>query len=249
MNALGNAVKFTDEGRVTLGARVIGEMNGQAHLEIRVQDTGMGIRKDELAHVFERFQQATNREVRHGGTGLGLAIVKELCVLHGGDAMVESRLGEGSTFRFTFAVERSTGPASVSEEPNETNWAGKRILVAEDNPVNRFFIDSLLRMWNVDVHCVENGREALDAMVSSPFDLVFMDIQMPEMDGLEATRQYRLWENETPRLRMPIVALSAFAFDHDRKEALASGMDAHVSKPFTREELKAVCHRFMVSVL
>ena len=104
-------------------------------------------------------------------------------------------------------------------------------------------------MWNVNVQCVENGREALDAMVSSPFDLVFMDIQMPEMDGLEATRQYRLWEDKAPRLRMPIVALSAFAFDHDRREALASGMDAHVSKPFTREELKAVCNRFMVSVL
>lgn len=249
INALGNAVKFTDVGRITLGAKVTGEMNGQAQLEILVQDTGVGIRKGDLDHVFDRFQQATNREVRHGGTGLGLAIVKELCVLHGGDAQVESRLGEGSTFRFTFAVERGMGASSVSGEPKDTHWAGKRVLVAEDNPVNRFFIESLLRMWDVDVHCVENGREALEAMVASPFDLVFMDIQMPEMDGLAATRQYRVWENEAPRSRMPIVALSAFAFDHDRKEALASGMDAHVSKPFTREELKAVCNRFMVSVL
>ncbi|MBK12815.1 MAG: hypothetical protein CL849_04730 [Crocinitomicaceae bacterium] len=249
MNALGNAVKFTDKGRITLGAMVTGEINGQAHLEIVVKDTGVGIRKDELAHVFERFHQATNREVRHGGTGLGLAIVKELCMLHGGDATVESRLGEGSVFRFTFAVEQGTRSSTVSGRLDDTDWAGKRVLVAEDNPVNRFFIDSLLRMWNVNVQCVENGREALDAMVSSPFDLVFMDIQMPEMDGLEATRQYRLWEDKAPRLRMPIVALSAFAFDHDRREALASGMDAHVSKPFTREELKAVCNRFMVSVL
>ena len=249
MNALGNAVKFTDEGRITIGAKVIGPISGQAHLEVVVQDTGLGIQKGELAHVFERFQQATNREVRHGGTGLGLAIVKELCVLHGGDATVESRLGEGSIFRFMFAIDRGTEASSDSGKTGESNWAGRRVLVAEDNPVNRFVIDALLRMWDVEVHCVENGREALDAMISGPFDLVFMDIQMPEMDGLEATRQYRRWEFESSRSRMPIVALSAFAFDHDRKEALVAGMDAHVSKPFTREELKAVCDRFMAIVL
>jgi len=121
--------------------------------------------------------------------------------------------------------------------------------VVEDNDVNRFLIRSLLGKWKADVTCVENGVEALQAMTESRFDLVFMDIQMPEMDGLEATRRFRKLEQDEQREPTPIVALSAFAFDHDKEAAREAGVDMHMSKPFSREELQAMCLRFISSDL
>ena len=249
INSLGNAVKFTDSG--TIGVTLSLEAEGQTghRLVLEVTDSGLGIDEKDLGVVFERFSQATNREVRHGGTGLGLAIVKELCLLHGGEATVTSTLGQGSTFRFTLAV---APVIHASVEPVKLESAlleGRQILVVEDNDVNRFLIRSLLGKWKADVTCVENGVEALQAMTESRFDLVFMDIQMPEMDGLEATRRFRKLEQDEQREPTPIVALSAFAFDHDKEAAREAGVDMHMSKPFSREELQAICLRFISSDL
>jgi len=244
MNAMGNAAKFTEEGSVTLSARIVTRNQDRHQLMLEVRDTGVGIPEAEVPAVFDRFRQASNREIRHGGSGLGLAIAKELCLLHGGDATVESQLGKGSAFRFTFDVlcfeDEGTGP----EDAPENAFPGMRVLVAEDNEVNRFFIETLLRSWDVEVTMVGTGRQALDAMAGGGFDLVLMDIQMPEMDGLEATRLYRAREDEIgSEQHLPIMALSAFAFDHDREAALEAGMDGHVSKPFARADIQKVLAR------
>ena len=244
MNAMGNAAKFTDEGRVTLSARILSGENGRHQLALEVQDTGIGIAEEDVPAVFDRFSQASNRQIRHGGSGLGLAIAKELCILHGGDATVLSQRNSGSTFRFTFDVLKHQADLVGHDEPMENTFPGMRVLVAEDNEVNRFFIETLLRSWAVEVTSVETGRQALDAMVGQMFDLVLMDIQMPEMDGLQATRAYRDTEAYGDgSSRLPIIALSAFAFDHDREAAFEAGMDGHVSKPFARADIQEVLAR------
>ena len=249
INSLGNAVKFTDSGTIGLSLSI--EEKGQTghRLVLEVTDSGLGIDQEDLGAVFERFSQATNREVRHGGTGLGLAIVKELCLLHGGEATGTSTLGQGSSFRFTLAMAPVVHASAEPVKLESAMLEGRQILVVEDNDVNRFLIQSLLGKWKADVTCVENGVEALKALTGSRFDLVFMDIQMPEMDGLEATRRFRKLEQEEKRGRTPIVALSAFAFDHDKEAAKEAGVDMHMSKPFSREELQAMCLRFISSDL
>ena len=243
MNALGNAAKFTEEGSITLSACVVTRDQDRHRLTVEVRDTGIGITADDVSTVFDRFRQASNREVRHGGSGLGLAIAKELCLIHGGDVAVESQLGKGSVFRFTFDVLRHEGEDSGLKAPLESGFPGMQVLVAEDNEVNRFFIETLLRSWDVKVTMVETGQQALDAMVDGEFDLVLMDIQMPVMDGLEATRLFRARERQKAMGHLPIVALSAFAFDHDREAALQAGMDGHVSKPFARADILEVLAR------
>ena len=203
-----------------------------------------------MGAVFDRFRQASNREVDHGGSGLGLAIAKELCLIHGGDATVQSQLGTGSAFRFTFSVLNIKNAGPVLESPEERGFPGMRVLVAEDNEVNRFFIETLLTSWDVEVTVAETGQQALDAMADGDFDLVLMDIQMPEMDGLEATRLHRTREMESGLARhLPIIALSAFAFDHDREAALEAGMDGHVSKPFARADILEVLARYFTADL
>ncbi|MGB0511596.1 MAG: ATP-binding protein, partial [Flavobacteriales bacterium] len=224
MNAMGNAAKFTGEGRIALSAR-IETLNPDGHqLVVDVRDTGIGIAEADVDVVFDRFRQASNREVDHGGSGLGLAIAKELCLIHGGSATVQSQLGTGSAFRFTFAVLSTDDAAPGPESPQKTGFPGMRVLVAEDNEVNRFFIETLLTSWDVEVTMAETGQQALEAMTDGNFDLVLMDIQMPVMDGLEATRQHRSREMASGSAQhLPIIALSAFAFDHDRETALEAG--------------------------
>jgi len=249
INSLGNAVKFTDSGTIGLTLSLEGGGPMEPRLVLEVADSGLGIDQKDIEVVFERFSQASNREVRHGGTGLGLAIVKELCALHGGEATVSSTLGKGSTFRFTLAMEPVLDETDAPVTTETALLEGHRILVVEDNDVNRFLIRTLLGKWKADVTCVENGQEALNLMTENRFDLVFMDIQMPVMDGLEATRRFRKLEQEENREPTPIVALSAFAFDHDKEAAHQAGVNLHMSKPFSREELQAMCLRFISSDL
>jgi len=244
MNAMGNAAKFTEAGRIALSARIETLKPDRHQLVVDVRDTGIGIAEADVGAVFDRFRQASNREVGHGGSGLGLAIARELCLIHGGDATVQSQLGTGSAFRFTFTVLSIENVGSGPVDVQESGFPGMRVLVAEDNEVNRFFIETLLTSWDVEVAMVETGQQALNAMADGDFDLVLMDIQMPEMDGLEATRQHRAREVESgAALHLPIIALSAFAFDHDRKAALEAGMDGHVSKPFSRADIVEVLAR------
>ena len=247
---MGNAAKFTEAGRIALSAR-IETLNPDRHqLVVDIRDTGIGIAEADVGAVFDRFRQASNREVGHGGSGLGLAIARELCLIHGGDATVQSQLGTGSAFRFTFTVLSIENAGSGPVDIQESGFPGMRVLVAEDNEVNRFFIETLLTSWDVEVAMVETGQQALNAMADGDFDLVLMDIQMPEMDGLEATRQHRAREVESgAALHLPIIALSAFAFDHDRKAALEAGMDGHVSKPFSRADIVEVLARHFTADL
>lgn len=246
LNAVGNALKFTEEGGLTVTVDWKEGVGEQAPmLELVVQDSGVGIPEDELPRIFERFGQASNRTVQQGGTGLGLAIVQELCEAHGGSASVASELGSGSTFTFRFEAELSHAITEERRERTEQSWSGKRVLVVEDNEVNLFFIRTLLEKWDMTVTSAGNGEEAMDCIRAQTLDLVLMDIQMPVCDGLEATRRLREWERKEGKSELPVVALSAFAFDHHRESALRVGMNAYLTKPFDLEDLTVICQRFL----
>jgi CheY-like chemotaxis protein len=210
---------------------------------VQVKDSGVGIEASDVEHIFGRFKQASNRKVEHGGTGLGLAIVKELCQLHGGDVSVESTLGKGSTFLFHFAARKVA--IEVNKAHQEiADLRGVRILVAEDNALNLFFIQTLLKRWGCNVTFVSDGNEAIEEWRSRPFDVILMDIQMPNCNGLEAAALIRSEEKKNDKAHLPIVALSAFAFDHDKKEALGVGMNDYLIKPYTEVQLMNVLRKY-----
>jgi PAS domain S-box-containing protein len=241
VNLLGNAVKFTRSGLVKVRAR--SESRGDALcLYFSVTDTGIGIPAAEQAAIFEPFRQADNSIVRsYGGTGLGLSICNRLVGLMGGQIGVESEYGAGSTFWFTVRMEHAQAADAdeLDSGPDErTAPAGRplRILLAEDNGVNRMVVERLLAKHGHSVHAVENGRDAVAAAAGETYDVILMDVQMPVMDGLEATAAIRHMQSSTAS-RVPIIALTAHAMQGDRERFLASGMDAHVSKPIRIQEL------------
>ena len=249
LNLLSNAVKFTASGRVRLsasrsGAGVGGDgAEGQVALRFEVEDTGVGIPEDKLAAVFDRFTQASSDTTRkYGGTGLGLAIVKELTERQAGSVSVESTEGEGTRFAVTipFAVADAAPGAVLTEE--EADLSGARILLVEDNPLNQFVARRMLEGWGAAVEISENGREGVEAVEAAheagqPFDLVLMDVQMPEMDGFEATRRIR--ERHTSDA-LPILALTASALVEQRDQMDAVGMDGLVLKPFKPTHLRRI---------
>lgn len=243
MNLLSNAVKFTSTGAVRVRCEGLGQ-DGAAGLAISVDDTGMGIAAEQLPHLFEKFTQADATTTRrYGGAGLGLAISRELAGLMDGTITVRSQEGRGSSFRLELPLRR-TAPAPVQTEAPEASvetevGAAVRILAAEDNPTNQRVLRAVLETFGVDLTLVENGREAVEAWTANPFDIVLMDIQMPEMDGVAATRAIRQAEAASGRPRTPIVALSANAMTHQVSEYLAAGMDAHVAKPIEMARLQA----------
>ena len=227
-NLVSNAVKFTSAGqvRIAVGATPRG-------LVLAVSDTGPGVPADRLPLLFDKFVQAdASTTRRHGGSGLGLAICKELARLMGGDVEARSIVGEGSTFTLRLPVERAAAPAPTAPEiaaPAEERPL--KVLAADDNEMNRLVLTTLLGQLGMQVTCVEDGAEAVAAVIGGDWDLVLMDVQMPNLDGLAATRLIRAEERETRRPRLPIIALTANAMDHHRAEYLASGMDAVVAKP------------------
>ena len=240
-NLLSNAVKFTEAGEVELIAEVEGD-----GLRLAVRDTGPGLGPEDQQRLFQRFSQidaSTTR--RHGGSGLGLAIAHELCALMGGRLRVESVAGAGATFIAEVPL-RPLGPAP--ERPadpavsTDARPAGPRlrILAAEDNPVNRKVLLALLTPLDVETTVVENGAEVVDAWAGGDFDVILMDVRMPVMDGLAATRAIRAREDATGRPRTPIIGLSADAMAHQVEELLAAGMDDHVPKPIEVARLYAV---------
>jgi two-component system sensor histidine kinase/response regulator len=237
LNLLSNAVKFTERGEVV--ARLI-KRNASAETELalrfEVQDTGIGIPPEKQQQIFEPFRQADGSTTRkYGGTGLGLAISKKLVELMGGRMGVVSQVGEGSTFWFEVSLPACDAPAHVRLEQQlraaeQTPLTGLRVLVAEDNFVNQKVIRRTLEKWGVEVQIANNGREALEWLSREPFHLVLMDCQMPEMDGYEATRRIRAYEQ--PRgLHMPVIALTANALSGDREKCLECGMDDYLTKP------------------
>jgi two-component system, sensor histidine kinase len=230
-NLISNALKFTDHGEVRVTARRSADM-----LEISVRDTGVGISPEGMAKLFGKFEQEDSSTTRRfGGTGLGLAICRELAQLMGGEMSVESEPGKGSRFILRAPLERvgdEKPPADYAPPPpNERQALGLRVLAAEDNAVNQLVLKTLLHQLGVEPVVVDCGAAALEAWEREHWDVVLMDIQMPDMDGMTVTARIRQRERETGRARVPIVALTANAMAHHIEQYLAAGMDTHVSKP------------------
>lgn len=249
-NLIGNAVKYTEKGRIDITVKKVGELNNKRiTLEFTVKDTGIGIAADKRNVLFKSFSQVDSSDTRkYGGTGLGLAIAKQLVERMDGHIGVESRDGEGSCFFFTCMLEM----VGVDEESTETSvekqveyQQGKvlRTLLVEDNEISREFIEVIARKKGWEVTVAENGKEAVAAVVQMSFDVILMDIQMPIMDGYEATRIIRQIEMLTNR-RTPIIAMTAYALKGDEEKCLEAGMDAYLSKPVDVHELYATVERW-----
>ena len=251
INLAGNAIKFTDQGSVTLTAASYPEAEpkpGEAVLMFTVTDTGIGLSPEDRARLFQPFSQADNTITRRfGGTGLGLALSRELVLLMGGRIWCESEPGQGSAFSFTCrlkpdAEKHQDAPrAGLNRAAAAECLRGLRILVAEDNDLNQLLIRELLRKLDLTATLAENGRQALELLERETFDLVLMDVQMPEMDGLTATRLIR--ERETMK-DLVIVAMTARAMTGDREEALRAGMNDYLTKPLNAKELVACLLRW-----
>lgn len=239
VNLVGNAIKFTEHGGVELSVRGKTGAGGKASLCFSVRDTGIGISEDRQQGIFVSFEQADGSLTReYGGTGLGLTIANSLVRLLGGSGIsVKSEPGQGSTFSFTLAMNVSA-PAPVQQhaaiDARENSFGHVRVLAAEDNPFNRGLLVKMLGSLNVgEIRMVENGQDAVDALAAGQvFDIVLMDIQMPIMDGLEATRQIRAMG-----LSVPIIALTAHALEPDQRKSLESGMNGHLAKPYRLQDL------------
>jgi signal transduction histidine kinase/ActR/RegA family two-component response regulator len=232
-NLLANAVKFTTEGRVDALFDVVSQTG---MLKLTVVDTGIGIPADKLPQLFEKFTQADNSATRRfGGTGLGLAICRELTSMMGGEIEVATVEGRGSTFTVLLPLERgvaAAAPEAVIEEPVGGGEEGVlRVLAAEDNPTNQQVLAAVMGSLGIAVEIVADGKAAVEAWDAGAYDLILMDIQMPVMDGLEAARTIRETERALQRPRIPIIALTANALNHQVQDYLAAGMDDHVAKP------------------
>ena len=251
-NLVGNAIKFTEQGGICVAVKTQAQRAEQVTLLFSVADTGVGVASDKLASIFDAFVQAdTSVTRRFGGTGLGLTISARLVAMMGGRIWVESTLGQGSTFYFTAVFELASALPGDQTPPPESGAsvtmpaansdAGAatphlRILLAEDNAVNQKLAVRLLTKQGYAVTVANNGREALDALAQADYDVVLMDVQMPEMDGLEAVRQIRQREHGQPH-HLPVIAMTAHAMQGDRERCLEAGMDDYVSKPIKVDEL------------
>jgi len=251
-NLVSNAIKFTPEGHVAVTVDGLGQ-DGRDGLRLVVVDTGPGIAADKLPLLFQKFSQADGSNTRrYGGTGLGLAICRELAQLMRGKIEVESTEGEGSIFTVTLPAPRlaaSAGGEAPTEGMSDFDDARPlRVLAAEDIPTNQLVLKTIMQSFGVEITMVDNGRQAVEAWLSEPFDLVLMDIQMPEMDGIAATRAIRAAEAEARRAPTPIIAVSANAMAHQVREYLAAGMDGHVAKPIELAKLHAAIEAALAKV-
>ncbi len=239
-NLLSNAVKFTASGSIVLAVTSTPKPNGRCGLELEVKDTGIGISSDALERLFRPFTQADSSTTRRfGGTGLGLAICARLLECMGGSISVTSVIGQGTTFRVQLDVSRPSPeeakPAELPEGPTAHEFDGLRVLLAEDNLVNQTIGAKLLRHFGCEVAVASNGAEAVERASAATFDLVLMDVQMPVLDGLEAAK--RILELDSPTTPR-IVALTANAFESDRRACLDAGMHDFLTKPLRVNELK-----------
>lgn len=241
MNLVGNAVKFTAQGHITVAVEQVAGFQPQ-RFRFSVADTGAGIPPDKLALIFEPFTQADSSNTReYGGTGLGLAIVARLVKEMGGEITVASEVGKGSTFVFTVHLEAASSHHEPVSSPDAKEYPRLerqlRLLVADDVAVNRMLIRAMLRHLPYVIDEVESGSQAIEKVIASRYDAVLMDMQMPAQDGYEATCAIRKWEREQGKNHVPIIALTASALDTDVERARKAGCDAHLSKPFRREDL------------
>ncbi|TNE54691.1 MAG: PAS domain S-box protein [Bacteroidetes bacterium] len=236
-NLMGNAIKFTMEGSVSLNCQLIASNLESDSLRFEVIDTGVGIPKEKLDQIFDEFSQAHNSsDTVFGGTGLGLAISKSLTELFGGSLLVISREKEGSTFYFEISLTRCS-PLEQTEESisdfSECSFPNARILVVDDNELNRFLCQTILDQWDCNSHFATNGEEAIEMLKKEDFDLVLMDIQMPVLNGIDATKYIRQELNK----ETIIIALTANTFESDLKLYSEAGMNGTLSKPFKQHDL------------
>lgn len=240
-NLVSNALKFTEKGSVKILVQSLGEENEYIDIVFKVIDTGIGIEKDRIDTIFESFAQASRETKRlYGGTGLGLTISKQLVELQNGELKVESEIGKGSAFsaqlRFKIADSKENAdPGIVNKE--EIDLTGLKLLIAEDNILNQKVMESFLKRWDVEVVMVADGEEAINALKKSRFDMILMDLEMPNVDGYEAASRIRTMDDPTKR-NIPIIALTAAALNEVREQVYAVGMNDYVTKPFNPIELK-----------
>lgn len=240
-NLLDNAVKFTERGTIELRVTAATLAARQAVLRFAVQDTGIGLDPERRGEIFDAFAQAdTSDSRRHGGTGLGLAICSRLVRLMGGEIWVESTPGRGSVFEFTALLQLHCGEPPVSKPPG---GRAPRILLVEDNPVNQRAVEHLLLEMGLRAELATDGCQAVERLAGDEFDLVLMDVQMPHLDGLEATRTIRRREGRDRHV--PIVALTACAMPGDRQRCLQAGMDGYLSKPLDQDQFARTLAAFL----
>jgi CheY-like chemotaxis protein len=243
VNLLGNAVKFTETGEVSLTITACDAPGDWRRISFLVRDTGPGIAPEHQQRIFESFSQVdASISRKFGGTGLGLAISRSLAEQMGGQLRVDSQVGHGAVFSFSILAETAELPRAkapvIAPKVLMTDLPTLKVMVADDNPVNRRVAVGLLKRLGYQADSAASGKELLDRLQTIDYDVIFMDVQMPEMDGLEATRIIR---EELPTARQPkIVAMTAAAFPEDRARCLNAGMDDYVSKPIGMEELAAV---------
>ncbi|MDR3294203.1 MAG: response regulator [Clostridiales Family XIII bacterium] len=241
-NLLSNAVKFTPlHGHISLKALLLQEKDGLCSIQIEVSDTGIGISEEQQSRLFSSFEQADSSTSRKfGGTGLGLAISKRIVEMMGGKIWINSEISKGSTFAFTIQTERAQ-EETADEAPGPDSapadcFAGRRVILAEDVELNREVVLALLEPTELAIDCAENGLEAVRLFSGAPdrYDMIFMDVQMPDMDGYSATRHIRALDIPKAK-QIPIIAMTANVFPEDIEMCLASGMDGHVGKPLDLE--------------
>ncbi len=254
VNLIGNAIKFTDYGSVHLHIKLVELKNGTGLLLFEVRDTGIGLTQNQTKEIFDTFAQADSSTTRkYGGTGLGLTISRQLVEKMGGNIEVASKLNVGSNFRFTIRLEVPTDQETAltehlqqQEEPETDVFLYDcRVLVAEDNPTNQIVTEGMLELFGCEIDLVVNGRQAVEAVKTNNYDLIFMDCQMPELDGYGATDEIRKFEQLTDASPTPIIALTAHAMSGDRERCFTAGMDGYLSKPLSQYELQATMSKWL----
>ncbi len=243
INLIGNAVKFTETGSISVSARIESETRDNLMVYFEVKDTGIGISSEDTTRVFNIFEQADSSTTRkYGGTGLGLSIVKRISNLMGGHAGVKSVLGVGSTFWFTACLKKveirpnilRQDEGTPTEEILQKYHKDKKILIVDDEPINRYVVVEALNLIGLRVDTAQNGKEAVQMCKMSKYHLILMDMQMPILDGLDATSEIRKLPNYQDT---PIIAVTANVFSEDREKCMASGMSDYMMKPFRTESL------------
>jgi PAS domain S-box-containing protein len=244
MNLLGNAIKFTNNGTVHLNIELLKETETNFEIRFEVSDTGIGIPEDKLSYIFESFTQAkTDISRKYGGTGLGLAITKKLLKLYSSEISVESIEGKGTTFSFSVNFDKVSSNALVAmASQDNASFIGKTILVVDDNEINILIAKRILSKMGFVVEFANNGHEAIQKVVDAQYDLIFMDIKMPGIDGYETTNIIRELDGDYFKT-VPIIALTASTLQDEHVKFKASGMNGHVLKPFKPEEIKAAIYQ------
>jgi two-component system, chemotaxis family, CheB/CheR fusion protein len=242
LNLISNAVKFTAKGKITMSIKLLNDNSEKTSIEFRVTDTGIGIKKNKLGNIFNNFEQAAkDTSSSYGGTGLGLAIVKQLVELQGGSIIVESELGKGSTFGFVLDFDKDLSNSTETYKPQlndnttftDTELSNIKVLVAEDMALNQLLIKIILADFNFEIDIAENGKIAIELLQMNTYDIILMDLQMPEMNGFDATAYIR---NEL-KSDIPIIALTADVTTVDVDKCLAVGMNDYISKPIDEKLL------------